>query len=98
MVYKSIDHRKLPSVFNWNICLTAGSGSFLNFGWVVNILVIISTDSDSFVLYIVLGVPFRQRLHERGFKSSLFHSLETASKTILFQSVCTLPISPFSST
>ena len=48
MVYKSVDHRKLLSIVNWSICLTAGSGSFLNSGWVVNILVIISTDSDSF--------------------------------------------------
>ena len=39
----------------------------------------------------------RQHLHERGFKSSLFHALETASKMIRFQSVYTVPISPFSS-
>ena len=38
-----------------------------------------------------------ERLHERGFKSSRFHALETASKTIRFQSVYTVPISPFSS-
>ena len=37
----------------------------------------------------------RQRLHERGFKSSRFHALETASKTIRFQSVYTVSISPF---
>ena len=50
MVYKSIDHTKVLSIVacNWKICLTAESGSFLNSGWVVNILVIISTDSDSF--------------------------------------------------
>ena len=42
-------------------------------------------------------VLFRQRLHERGFKSSRFHALETASKTKRFQSVYTVPISPFSS-
>ena len=39
----------------------------------------------------------RQRLHERGFKSSRFHALETASKTIRFQSDYTVPFSPFSS-
>ena len=38
----------------------------------------------------------RQRLHERGFKASRFHALETASKSIRFQSVYTVPISPFS--
>ena len=36
-------------------------------------------------------------LHERGFKSSRFHALETASKTKRFQSVYKVPISPFSS-
>ena len=43
------------------------------------------------------NASLRQRLHERGFKSSRFHTLETASKTIQFQSVYTVPISPFSS-
>ena len=44
------------------------------------------------------SLMLRQRLHERGFKSSRFHTLETASKTIRFQSAYTVPISPFSST
>ena len=44
------------------------------------------------------SLMLRQRLHERGFKSSRFHTLETASKTIRFQSAYSVPISPFSST
>ena len=36
----------------------------------------------------------RQRLHERGFKSTRFHDLETESKSMRFGSVYTETFSP----
>ena len=44
------------------------------------------------------SLMLRKRLHERGFKSSRFHTLETASRMVRFQSFYTVPISLFSST
>ena len=40
--------------------------------------------------------PFRQRLHERSFKSTRFHDFEPASKTMRFRVVYTEPIQAFS--
>ena len=47
---------------------------------------------------VFLRPSLRHRLHGRGFQSKRFHDLETASKTIRFQSVYTEPIQPLHTT
>ena len=46
----------------------------------------------------VRNTAFRHPLHERSFKSKLFHDLETASKMTRFQRVYTEPIQPLNPT